>query len=132
MKMNSGTAGKISSFIVPQICRYARLKVCSQPRPTPPQMRARNSSVNEIGKPMKITATIATSIMSPSAAVKLMTSNLDLLVVGQKLAGSPGPQALQQFGNALQEQHEGRQRNHAAQRPQDRRPGAGAAALVDR
>src|SRR5688572_23886719 len=95
-------------------------------------MRARNSRVKEIGKPMKITATMLTSMVSPRAAVKLMISDLDLLVPGQELAGSPGPQALHEFGNALQEQHEGSQRNDAAQRPQDRRPCAGAPALVDR
>ena len=60
------------------------------------------------------------------------SSDLDLLVPGQELAGSPGPEALHELRDALQEQHEGGQRNDAAQRPQHRRPGAGARALVDR
>src|SRR5215207_1126729 len=132
MKMNSGIAGKISSFIVPQICRYARLKVCSHPSPTPPKMRARKSSVKEIGKAMKMTATMPTSMMSPRVSAKLMDSDLDLLVPGQGRAGSPSPDALHELRDTLQEEHEGGQRNDAAQRPQDRHPGTGARALVDR
>src|ERR1041384_3899405 len=104
MKMKSGTAGKISSFIVPQICRYARLKVWCHPSPTPPEISARKSNVNEIGKPMKMTSTIASSITSPSASAKLIRSHLDLLVVRQEHAGPPRPQALHELGDALHEQ----------------------------
>src|SRR5581483_6373459 len=98
----------------------------------PPKMMARNRSVNEIGKPMKMTATMATSMTRPRISEKLMASDLDLLVLGEELARAPGPQALHELGHSLQEEHEGGQRNDAAQRPQDRRPGTGARALVDR
>src|SRR5262245_2925039 len=81
---------------------------------------------------MKMTATMPTSMMSPRASATLMASDLDLLVLGQEFAGPPGPQALHELRDALQEQHEGGQRNDTAQRPQDRRPGTGARALVDR
>src|SRR5215475_4320926 len=95
-------------------------------------MRARNRSVKEMGKPMKMTAIMPTSMMRPRTSVKLMSSDLDLLVLRQELAGAPSPKALHELRDALHEQHEGGQRNDAPQRPQDRRPGAGARALVDR
>src|SRR5687768_3801770 len=81
---------------------------------------------------MKMTPTMPTSIKNPRASLTLMSSDLDLLVLGQELPGSPGPETLHELGDALQEQHEERQRDDTAQRPQDRRPGAGAGALVDR
>src|SRR5262245_27391869 len=95
-------------------------------------MRARKRRVKEIGNPMKMTATMPISMMSPRASAKLMVSDLDLLVLAQELAGAPGPEALHELRDALQEQHEGGERNDAAQRPQDRRPSAGARALVYR
>src|SRR5262245_53052255 len=95
-------------------------------------MMARNRSVKETGKPMKMTATMPTSMISPSASPRFMASDLDLLVPGQEGAGAPGPKAFHELRDALQEQHERGQRNDSAQRPQHRRPGAGARALVDR
>ena len=50
----------------------------------------------------------------------------------QELAGSCRPQALHQLGDALDEQQQAGQRDHAAQRPEDRLPGRGVRALVDR
>src|SRR5581483_6036197 len=98
----------------------------------PPKMMARKRRVKEIGKPMKMTATMATSMMRPRISEKLMASDLDLLVLGEELARAPRPQALHELGDPLQKEQERRQRNDAPQRPQDRRPGAGARALVDR
>ena len=95
-------------------------------------MRARNSSVKEIGKPMKMTATMPTSMIRPRISVKLMALRPRSSRDGQELAGAPGPQALHELGDALQEQHEGGERDDAAQRPEDRLPGAGVRALVDR
>src|SRR4030095_11738162 len=95
-------------------------------------MRARNSSVKEIGNPMKMIPTMLTSITNPRASAPVMSSDLDLLVLGQELADSPRPEALHELGDGLQEQHEGGQRDDSTKRPQDRRPGAGARALVDR
>src|SRR6188474_1926644 len=94
-------------------------------------MRARNSSVKEIGNPMKMTATMPTSMIRPRASPTLMGSDLDLLVLGQELAGPPSPQAFHELRDALQEQHEGGQWDDPAQRPQDRRPRPGTRALVD-
>src|SRR5262245_45789954 len=94
-------------------------------------MRARNRSVNETGKPMKIPPIMASSMTSPRASAKVMVLDLDLLVHGQELAGSPRPEALQELRDALHEQHERGQWNDAAQRPQNRPPSPGARALVD-
>ena len=59
-------------------------------------------------------------------------SDLDLLVLDEEFAGSCSPQALQQLGDALQEQHRARERDDGAERPDDRLPGAGVGSLVDR
>src|SRR5262245_13833113 len=94
-------------------------------------MSARNNSAKEMGSPTKITRTMLTSMTKPMASGTPMSSDLDLLVRRQDRAGSPGTEALQELGDALKEEHEGRQRNDAAHGPDDGRPGARARALVD-
>ena len=76
--------------------------------PIEPKTKARNSKVKEIGKPIKMTLIMPTSMTMPRISLKLIDgSHFDLLVVNQNLAGAGGPHALHQLGDALQEQQRG-------------------------
>src|SRR5687767_8937445 len=91
----------------------------------PPNRRARNSRVKEIGNPMKMTRTMPNSMIMPSVSLMLMAgSDLDLLVMHELFARPRGPQTFQGLGNTLDEQQGGRNRDHGSQRPDDRLPGA--------
>src|SRR5262245_18662497 len=130
MKMNSGTAGRMSSFIEAQICRYARLNVGSRPRPIDPKTSAMYSSVKEIGTPTKMIPIMLASMISPRTSLPVTVgasagpSDQDLLAMHQLLAGAGSPQRLQQLRDALREHQQGRERNDGAERPDDRTPQA--------
>src|SRR5262245_30741505 len=94
--------------------------------PIEPNTKAKNRSVNEIGKPMKITPSMLTSMMRPRTSLASIDGlDLDLLVLHQDLPGAGGPQALHQLGDPLEEQQRCRHRDHRAERPDDRLPDSG-------
>src|SRR5262245_48878143 len=100
--------------------------------PIEPKVNARNSSVKEIGKPMKMTPIMPASMTRPRNSLKLIaSSHFDLLVVNQHFAGAGCPKALHQLGDALQEQQRRSQRDHGTERPDHRPPDPGGRSLID-
>src|SRR5688572_11592262 len=91
-----------------------------------------NRRVNEIGKPMKMTAIMLHSMTMPRISVRFIGSDLDLRVRGEGLSGPRGPQAFHEFGDALQKQKAARDRDGRPEWPDDRLPRTRARLLVDR
>src|SRR5207344_1549003 len=94
--------------------------------PNQPNASARNSSVNEIGKPMKITPIMTISITSPRTSLAFMPpprgSYLYLLFVLQLDAGARRVDALDGLGHALHQQQQHGERHHGLEGPEYRPP----------
>src|SRR5687767_9752455 len=97
----------------------------------PPKTSARNSSVNEIGKPTKISPTMPTSMTMPRISFAFIGSDLALSVLDEQRSSPSGPKALHELGDALQEQQGAREWDDPPQWPKDRLPCSGIRLLVD-
>src|SRR5262245_58650751 len=103
------------------------------PSPMKPKISARNSSVSEIGTPMKMAPSITTSITRPRNSRPFMSdSDFDLLAVLELAPEADLVPALERLGHALDHEQQRRERHRSAERPQDRPPRRLLRGILDR